>query len=82
MKRFVLKNLEEAAEEGWAGTEEYDLDRAVGWNDWRYSTGLFETDGKKSIRLVGTDGGEPEDQRLYRDWEWVVDELNKLAEEK
>lgn len=30
-------------------------------------------------RLVGIDGGEPEDQLLCRDWKWVVVELNLLA---
>lgn len=30
-------------------------------------------------RLVGIDGGEPEDQLLCRDWKWVPEELNKLA---
>lgn len=31
-------------------------------------------DGTK--RIVGEDGGEPEDQLLVRDWKWVVKELN------
>lgn len=30
-------------------------------------------------RLVGIDGGEPEDQLLCRDWKWVPEELNRLA---
>lgn len=30
----------------------------------------------KIARLVGYDGGEPEDQLLVRDWSWVVDALN------
>jgi hypothetical protein len=30
---------------------------------------------------VGRDGGEPEDQTLSRDWDWVVSALNKVAEE-
>lgn len=41
---------------------------------------LYETDGEKPIRLVACDGGEPEDQLLVRDWRWVPEELNKLAE--
>lgn len=28
---------------------------------------------------VGRDGGEPEDQTLVRDWDWVAKALNKLA---
>lgn len=30
-------------------------------------------------RIVGGDGGEPEDQTLLRDWKWVPVELNALA---
>jgi len=32
---------------------------------------------ENGYRLLGSDGGEPEDQVLYRDWKWVVPELNK-----
>lgn len=30
----------------------------------------------KIIEVLGTDGGEPEDQTLTRDWSWVVSSLN------
>lgn len=30
--------------------------------------------------IVGSDGGEPEDQLLCRDWSWVVDALNDAFE--
>lgn len=36
----------------------------------------------KTNRLLGADGGEPEDQSLDRDWRWVVDALNTLDKEK
>jgi hypothetical protein len=29
------------------------------------------------LKLIGEDGGEPEDQTLRRDWRWVVDALNE-----
>jgi len=45
--------------------------------DFRYA--LVDTTEK---RILGMDGGEPEDQTLGRDWNWVADELNKVAEEK
>jgi hypothetical protein len=32
-------------------------------------------------RELGADGGEPEDQLLVRDWEWVPKELNALQAE-
>lgn len=31
--------------------------------------------------VVGIDGGEPEDQTLGRDWSWVPDALNAVADE-
>lgn len=38
-------------------------------------------DSGKFVRIVGTGGGEPEDNTLARDYSWVVVELNKLAEQ-
>jgi hypothetical protein len=31
---------------------------------------------EKIDAIVGVDGGEPEDNRLYRDWAWVTPALN------
>jgi hypothetical protein len=33
-----------------------------------------------SYKIIGKDGGEPEDQLLYRDWDWVVPALNAAFE--
>ena len=43
-------------------------------HEWRNV--LFDTENE---RVVGQDGGEPEDQTLGRDWSWVPDEMNTLA---
>lgn len=32
-------------------------------------------------QVLATDGGEPEDQTLSRDWAWVVPALNKAFED-
>ena len=48
-------------------------------DDWKWM--LYEFDGDTPVRLVGEDGGEPEDQLLVRDWKWVPEEMNKLAVE-
>lgn len=32
--------------------------------------------------IVGEDGGEPEDQLLVRDWQWVASALNAVEEER
>ncbi len=42
---------------------------------------LLVVDTKTGLEL-GRDGGEPEDQTLGRDWAWVLDALNALAEGK
>lgn len=65
MKKFIYKCAEEACEENWPESE------------YLYgSTALYEMKNDVPIRLVATDGGEPEDQTFNRDWWWVVDELN------
>jgi hypothetical protein len=38
---------------------------------------LVEVIDGKPTRILGTDGGEPEDQSFGRDWYWVVEEINK-----
>lgn len=47
-----------------------------GWDNHFCCIILFDNNDKP-IKLIGTDGGEPEDQTLYRDWKWVVDALNE-----
>ncbi|MHA1169375.1 MAG: hypothetical protein ACTSRU_16230 [Candidatus Hodarchaeales archaeon] len=39
-------------------------------------------DDDNPLRIVGEDGGEPEDQKLVRDWKWVEEELNLLADKE
>ena len=39
---------------------------------------LFDTE---TNRIIANDLGEPEDQTFYRNWKWVPDVMNKLAEE-
>lgn len=36
---------------------------------------------RQTGEIIGYDGGEPEDQLLVRDWQWVAVALNKLADE-
>lgn len=42
---------------------------------------LLEKMDDGTHRLVGMDGGEPEDQSLVRDWAWIVAELNAQAKQ-
>ncbi len=68
-KRFFLVSVEDATIAG--------LEFDASWN--AFSLVLEYADG--NIRVVGCDGGEPEDQTLCRDWSWVVEELNAAYEE-
>jgi len=66
---FIVLNDEEAVKRGGpaAPTKVGDF----GWT-------LYEQGASgKLIRAIGSDGGEPEDQLLVRDWSWVVEALNE-----
>ncbi len=41
-----------------------------------YRSAIVRFKNNKAIEFIGMDGGEPEDQTLYRDWGWVVGALN------
>ena len=43
-----------------------------------YNCGVYDTKTKKVLHW---DGGEPEDNTLYRDWSWVVPLLNEVNDE-
>lgn len=43
---------------------------------------LVETKDGKIVRVLGRDGGEPEDQSFNRNFNWVASELNKLVAEQ
>lgn len=72
--RFVV--LDKESSKGVISEEDWDMCYSGGWADERSL--LVDT---KDGRILGTDGGEPEDNTLGRDWSWVAVELNKLAEE-
>ena len=44
-----------------------------------YGSEYKELVDTKTGEVVGTDGGEPEDNTFYRDWAWVPTLLNKVA---
>ena len=57
----------------------------LGWlprqNTWDGYRGILFDTSTNPPTEVGSDGGEPEDQTLSRDWSWVVDLCNRLATE-
>ena len=70
--RYFQMNLTEAVNKGYIQKDDYyDID---------FMTGVFFEDNEGKVSLINTDGGEPEDQYLYRDWAWVVPELNRALE--
>lgn len=48
-------------------------------NGYRLMVHLYRVDDDGLETLLGSDGGEPEDQSFGRDWAWVPVELNRLA---
>lgn len=44
-------------------------------SDWDYDKGIWRCEDGVPVELIGTDGGEPEDQTLGRDWKWVAPAL-------
>ena len=55
----------EAEKNGWPGTQHRD-----DYHDDGTSI-VYRFEDGAPVAVIGTDGGEPEDQSLYRDWRWV-----------
>jgi hypothetical protein len=68
-KRFVVKSNEEIAREMGVGHVQ------------RTDFGWTVVDTTKN-EIVGSGGGEPEDQLLVRDWAWVAEALNAVDDER
>ena len=57
----------DAKERGWPDTDEDD-----DYHDLDYTSILYRFEDGVPVAVIGTDGGEPEDQTLRRDWRWVT----------
>lgn len=42
--------------------------------------GVYRCEDDLAVELIGTDGGEPEDNTLRRDWSWVAPALQAAYE--
>ena len=42
-----------------------------------YRTAIYRFENGVAVEYLGSDGGEPEDQSLSRDWSWVDTALDK-----
>lgn len=74
--RFITLSYRECIER--LGAQHQD---AHFWSGYAGDSSWYLLDTKTN-RVVGCDGGEPEDQLLVRDWAWVPYLLNKVANEK
>lgn len=72
-ERFRLLDFGECLELGLVDEIER---RYAEWNSF-----VVEFPESGTPEMVGSDGGEPEDQRLYRDFKWVVPALNAAFED-
>lgn len=64
---------DEAVEAG--ASEDIVIDLRA-WSDWDSdATGVFRCVDGVPVELLGSDGGEPEDQTIRRDWKWVAPAL-------
>ncbi len=52
-----------------------------GTGDYHWQLIALDEDGKR-VCVLGEDGGEPEDQTLVRDWDWVPKVINALLESR
>lgn len=66
--KFKAVPMDYAVEHGYPGADD-----ETEWNAW----GVWRFEDGKAVELVGEDGGEPEDQTLYRAWAWVATALNE-----
>ncbi len=72
--KYQMLSFEEAMK---LGFKDEDLTE---WYDHEYMNGVFLMEDDVPVKLLGSDGGEPEDQKLYRDWAWVTPALNEAYE--
>ena len=56
----------EAKANGWPDTDEDD-----DYHDSDWTSLVYRFEDGVPVEVIGTDGGEPEDQSLVRDWRWV-----------
>jgi len=70
-ERFAVMHVPDAAKRFTAPEIESFTGDEYGW---------VVVDNEKN-EIVGCDGGEPEDQTLARDWDWVVPLLNKVVQQ-
>ena len=51
------------------------------WYDTEYVSAVIRTNNDGTVTRIGTDGGSPEDQTLWRDWAWVAPALQDAYEQ-
>lgn len=70
--KYEIMDHEEATAAGAPAAMVVDMEPS----DWDVGrSGVFRLENGAPVELLGTDGGEPEDQTLGRDWGWVPEAL-------
>lgn len=78
MKRYIQVSQKEAKDKNYPEAEDFGKWHDDYELDWLQA--IYECDDEGTpIRLVSTDGGEPEDNSFNRDGAWIVGELNRAA---
>jgi hypothetical protein len=76
--RFRVVHFQDACQNGW------HEDCCNCRESWDFYYELYDTkvtvDGKP--KFIGSDRAEPEDKLLVRDFRWVLEAMNRLAEGK
>lgn len=73
-RSYQLVDMNTAYKEGYPQSWEDD-------EEYEGTSGIWECEDGKPVKLLGTDGGEPEDASFCRDYSWVHDALERLADE-
>lgn len=67
--KYKTLSFEDANKLGYVGLDDY--------HNYEYRHGVFIIEDDKPVDMLGCDGGEPEDNTLFRDWAWIADALNE-----
>lgn len=75
MSRYIVLDDDDATLAGGPAAPTADS-----YSDWGWTVYRQDEDGRL-LEAIGSDGGEPEDQLLIRDWKWVAPALEAAYQE-
>jgi hypothetical protein len=75
--KYEAISFEEAAKRGYPHPWGDDWGDESDYDDYDYRHGIWLIVDGEAMKCLGTDGGEPEDQTMNRDWSWIAPALNE-----